>query len=148
MLATVLELQNQIPEAKEHYGRALQLDPRAPVAANNLAWLSARTDGNIDVALQLAQTAKSQMPNRHEVDDTLGWIYYKKGLSTLAITSLKASVARQPDNPTYLLHLGLAYAQNGEKENARQTLEKALRTGNNNFDGAAEARKVLDSLKG
>jgi Tfp pilus assembly protein PilF len=148
MLATVLELQNQLEEAKDHYGRALQLDPRAPVASNNLAWLSARTNGNLDLALQLAQTAKAQMPNRHEVDDTLGWIYYKKGLSTLAITSLQSSVARQPDNPIYLLHLGLAYAQNGDKNNARQTLEKALRVGNNNFQGASDARKVLDSLKG
>jgi tetratricopeptide (TPR) repeat protein len=148
MLATVLELQNQVELAKEHYGRALQLDPRAPVASNNLAWLSARTSGNLDVALQLAQTAKAQMPNRHEVDDTLGWIYYKKGLSTLAITSLAASVAQQPANPTYLFHLGMAYAQNGDKANARLMLEKALRAGNNNFDGASEARKILDSLKG
>jgi Flp pilus assembly protein TadD len=147
MLGTVLELQNRVEDAKDRYGRALALDPRAPVAANNLAWLSAQTDGNLDVALQLAQTAKSQMPTRHEVDDTLGWIYYKKGLASLAVGSLKNSVTSQPDNPMYLYHLGMAYARNGEKKNARDTLEKALRVGQNKFDGAAEARKTLDSLK-
>ena len=50
--------------------------------------------------LQLAQTAKAQLPNRHEVDDTLGWIYYKKGLSSMAVETLKTSThaaARQPD---------------------------------------------------
>ena len=70
------------------------------MAANNLAWIDATSNGNLDVALQLAQTAKAQLPNRHEVDDTLGWIYYKKGLSSMAIESLNSSTAeatRQPE---------------------------------------------------
>ncbi|MEO8680117.1 MAG: tetratricopeptide repeat protein [Vicinamibacterales bacterium] len=146
MLGTILELQGQKDAAKTHYGQALQIDPRAPVAANNLAWLNSNTNGNLDVALQLAQTAKSQMPNRHEIDDTLGWIYYKKGLSSLAIESLSASTEKQPDNPNYLYHLGLAYAQNGDKEQAKKMLEKALKSGAN-FEGAADARRVLESSK-
>ena len=39
-------------------------------------------------------------------------------------------------------------SSDGDKANARLMLEKALRAGNNNFDGASEARKVLGSLKG
>ena len=80
MLGTILDLQGKKQEAKARYNRALQIDPRAAVAANNLAWIDANTEGaNLDVALQLAQTAKAQLPNQHEIDDTLGWIYYKKG---------------------------------------------------------------------
>ena len=83
MLGTVLDLQGKKNEAKTRYNKALQIDPRAAVAANNLAWIDANTEGaNLDMALQLAQTAKAQLPNRHEVDDTLGWIYYKKGMAT------------------------------------------------------------------
>ena len=147
MLGTILELQGKKDEAKQRYNTALQVDPRAAVAANNLAWINATTDGNLDMALQLAQTAKSQLPNRHEVDDTLGWIYYKKGLSTLAIESLNASATRQPDNPSYNYHLALAHHQNGDKEQARKLLEKALKA-NANFEGAAEAKKLLESIKG
>src|SRR5918993_5120918 len=126
MLGTILELQGRKDEAKARYNKALQTDPRAAVAANNLAWIDANNNGNLDVALQLAQTAKAQLPNRHEVDDTLGYIYYKKGLSSMAIEALSASTTRQPDNPNYNYHLALAHHQNGDKEQARKLLLKAL----------------------
>ena len=145
MLGTILELQGRKDDAKARYSKALQVDPRAAVAANNLAWISANTNGNLDVALQLAQTAKAQLPNRHEVDDTLGWIYYKKGLSSMAIEALSASTQKQPDNPSYNYHLALAHHQNGNKDEAKKLLEKALKS-KATFDGVEEAKKLLDTL--
>ena len=145
MLGTILELQGKKDEAKKRYGKALQIDARAAVAANNLAWINANTDDNLDMALQLAQTAKAQLPSRHEIDDTLGWIYYKKGLSSMAVESLKTSTLKQPDNPLYNYHLALAYNQSGNKVEARKHLEKALST-KKTFEGAEEARKLLESL--
>ncbi len=124
MLGTILELQGRKDDAKARYSKALQTDPRAAVAANNLAWIDANSNGNLDVALQLAQTAKAQLPTRHEIDDTLGWIYYKKGLSSMAIESLTASTQRSPDNPSYNYHLALAHHQNGNKVEAVKFLEK------------------------
>src|SRR5204863_9857440 len=103
-------------------------------------------NGNLDMALQLAQTAKSQHPNRHEVDDTLGWIYYKKGLSSMAIDSLTNSTIKAPDNPSYNYHLALAHHQNGNNAEAKKFLEKALNS-KAKFDQADEARKLLDSIK-
>jgi Flp pilus assembly protein TadD len=145
MLGTILELQGKLDEAKGRYNKALQIDPRAAVAANNLAWISARTNGNLDMALQLAQTAKAQLPNRHEVDDTLGFIYYKKGLSSMAIEALSNSTQKQPDNPSYNYHLALAYHQNGNNDEARKHLQKAL-SSKSTFASADEAKKLLDSL--
>ena len=101
--------------------------------------------GNLDVALQLAQAAKSRLPNSPEVDDTLGWVYYKKGLNTLAIGSFQSSIEKDPKNPLYHYHLGLAYAKNGDKDKARDSLKQALSL-NPKFDGAAEAQKTLASL--
>jgi Tfp pilus assembly protein PilF len=147
MLGTILQLQGKNDDAKTRYNKALQVDPRAAVAANNLAWIDANSNGNLDMALQMAQTAKSRLPNRHEVDDTLGWIYYKKGLSSQAIESLSVSVQRQPDNPSYNYHLALAHHQSGNNAEARKLLEKALKS-KANFEGADEARKLLDSLAG
>lgn len=147
MLGTILQLQGKDGDAKQRYSKALQSDPRAAVAANNLAWIDANSNANLDVALQLAQTAKSRLPNRHEVDNTLGWIYYKKGLSSLAIESLSASAQRQPDNPTYNYHLALAHHQSGNNAEARKYLEKALKA-KPDFEGAADAKKLLESIKG
>ena len=80
MLGTVLDMQGKKQEAKKRYTTALQVDPRAAVAANNLAWIDANTEGgNLDMALQLAQTAKAQLPNQHEVDDTLGLDLLQEG---------------------------------------------------------------------
>ena len=46
---------------------------------------------NLDVALGLAQTAKSQLANDPQVANTLGWVYYKKGLPGLAVPILRDS---------------------------------------------------------
>lgn len=140
-------LQNKLVEAKAAYERALGVDPRAPVAANNLAQLYSDRNENLEVALQLAQTAKAGLPTAPEVDDTLGWIYYKKGNGPAAVTSLKQAVAAQPGNAVYLYHLGAAYALTKDVGNARQTLEKALKSPGG-FDGAQDARKILNSLGG
>jgi tetratricopeptide (TPR) repeat protein len=147
LAGVLLQLQNKPDEAKIRYQKALEIDPRAAVAANNLAWLYAERNENLDIALQLAQTAKAQLPASYEVDDTLGWVYYKKGLSTLAVAAFQRSVQLQPDNASYVGHLGLAYAQSGDKVKARQSLERALKL-KADFDGADEARKVLKSIGG
>ena len=125
MLGTILELQGKKDDAKARYNKALQSDPRAAVAANNLAWLDANSNGNLDVALQLAQTAKAALPNQPEVNDTLGWIYYRKGLIAPALTSLRESVATDANNPTSTYHLALAYQQNGAHDLAARMFDRA-----------------------
>jgi tetratricopeptide (TPR) repeat protein len=146
MIGVLLESQNKRDEARKQYEQVIALDSRAPVAANNLAWIYAETGGNLDVALQLAQAARDQLPDTPEVQDTLGWIYYKKGFQTLAIASFRASVDKDPKNATYLTHLGLAYAKNGDVSKARETLENALKT-DPNAHGADEARKFLGAFR-
>ena len=68
MLGTILLRQNKAGEARKHFERALQINPRAAVAANNLAWDYANSGGNLDTALQLAQTAKAELPDNASVD--------------------------------------------------------------------------------
>jgi Tfp pilus assembly protein PilF len=147
MSAIILQTQGQTTLAKERYEAILQQDPSAAVAANNLAWILAETDESIDRALQYARSAKASLPQRAEVSDTLGWIYFKKGLWPQAVTALRESAGREPGNPVFLYHLGAAYAKTGENDKARVTLEQALKLGAN-FDGAVDARRILDSLPG
>ncbi|HKV98478.1 MAG TPA: tetratricopeptide repeat protein [Vicinamibacterales bacterium] len=146
-IAVLLSLQGKTDEARAQYEKVIALDPNAAVAANNLAQMYADRNENLDVALQLAETAKRQMPDNPDVDDTIGWVYYKKRVSALAVAAFKRSVAAQPQNALYLSHLGMAYAQAGSRALARQTLEKALKI-STTFDGADEARRLLQSLGG
>jgi Flp pilus assembly protein TadD len=139
----LLDMQHRTSDARARYERALEVDPRAAVAANNLAWIYAETGGNLDIALQLAQTAKAKLPDRAEVNDTLGWIYHKKGLSAMGVAPLLQSVQKDPANPNYHFHLGMAYLGSGDKVKGRAALQKALSL-DPNFSEAAEARQRLN----
>ena len=80
------------------------------------------------------------------MNDTLGWVYYKKGMPILAVQPFRDSVERAPKNPMYQFHLGLAYVKTGDTAGARKALEAALAL-DPKFKGAEEAQKTLASLK-
>jgi cellulose synthase operon protein C len=146
MVGVLLDMQHKYDESAKVYESVVKTTPRAGVAANNLAFNYATRGVNLDAALQLAQTAKQQMPTNWEVDDTIGFVYYKKGLPELAIPPLLLCAEKAPKDPTCHFHLGLAYAKAGNKDKATASLEKALAL-QPAFEGADEARATLASLR-
>jgi tetratricopeptide (TPR) repeat protein len=157
-LIGMLEMNMQnIDAAIENYRKALSLDGNAIFAANNLAWLYALYGkGNLDEAVRLAQSAVQANPEVPSFADTLGWVYYKKGLYAAATEQLKKAVtvdetAARRNNlsptPTYRYHLGAALAAKGDKAGARREIENALRLAEKSpFPEADEARKALADL--
>jgi tetratricopeptide (TPR) repeat protein len=145
MIGVISEAEGKVAEAKKAYERALTVDPRAPLAANNLAYIFAEEGSELQRALSLAQTAKAQLPDDPDINDTLGWVYYKQNLPKQAVNTLEESVKKNPRNPLYQYHLGLAYLQGGDKGKARSALQAALKL-QPNFTGAGEARKALSGL--
>lgn len=146
MLGILVSREGKEDEARRWYEKALESNPRAAVAANNLAWLYVKRNEKLDVALQLAQTAKSVMPDDPEINDTLGWVFVQKGLPSLAIPPLEQSVQSRPGNAVGLYHLGIAYMRAGNDLKAQKALEQALAL-NPKFDGADDARKAIASLQ-
>lgn len=157
-LIGMLEMNRQnIDAAIDNYKKALSKDENAVFAANNLAWLYAEYGkGNMDEAVRLAQGAVQANPGVPSFSDTLGWVYYKKGLYGAAAEQLKKAVAvdeeaarrsnSQP-TPSYHYHLGVALAAKGDKAGARKEIESALRLASRtNFAEADEARKALATL--
>ena len=110
----------------------------------------------MDEAVRLAQSAVQTNPEVPSFVDTLGWVYYKKGLYAAAAEQLKKAVsvdeaaARRSNTmptPTYHFHLGVALAAKGDKAGARREIESALRLGEKTgFPEADEARKTLATL--
>jgi tetratricopeptide (TPR) repeat protein len=139
------ESQRQMPEAEKAYQKALSVDSHAAVAANNLAWIYVASNRNLDEALQLAQTALQQLPDEPHVNDTLGWIYYRKDMAGRAVPYLEASVQKNPGDPTGYYHLGMAYVRNGELDKGRAALQKAVNS-KVEFDGITDARKTLAQI--
>jgi len=157
-LIGMLETSRQnIDAAIDNYRKALSKDENAIFAANNLAWLYAEYGkGNLDEAVRLAQGIVQTHPEVPSFADTLGWVYYKKGLYGAAAEQLKKAVtvdeaqARRSNgapSPIYRYHLGVALAGKGDKAGAKRELETALRLSEKTrFAEADEARKALANL--
>jgi tetratricopeptide (TPR) repeat protein len=128
-LGQVYEAQGDFDRAKKAYQDALQINQNYVVALNALAWLECEHGGSLNEALELAQQAKKQQPDNPHINDTLAWIYYKKGLYPSAVELLETAVAENPKNPAYQYHLGMAYLTAGRQEQGRRTLQAALRGG-------------------
>ena len=141
---TILQGQGKTAQARDRFIRALEIDPDAAVAANNLAWLYAESADHLDAALDLAERAKAKLPKSHEIDDTLGFVHYKRNAPAEAILHFERSVAAAPDNPVYQYHLGLARAKTGDTSGARAAFDRAvaLRPG---YAEAVGARQALAS---
>jgi tetratricopeptide (TPR) repeat protein len=133
-------------DARGRYEAILALDPSAAVAANNLAWIYAAEERDLDRALRLAQTATRLMPDSAQAHDTLGWIYYRMELPALGIPALERSVALDPSSAEHFYHLGFAYAKGGDETKARAALERALKMQPQGSD-ADTARNLLPSLR-
>jgi tetratricopeptide (TPR) repeat protein len=146
IVGVLLEMQNKPVEAREKYERALDLDPRAAVAANNLASIYTESGASLEVALDLAKTARARLPNRPEVNHTLGWVYFKKGEHSMAVTPLLAAIDKNPTNPRYHYHLGLVYAAMGDRGKARASLQKSLAL-DAEFRDSGAARQALADLE-
>jgi tetratricopeptide (TPR) repeat protein len=135
-------MQQKAPEAKQKYDEVLAIDPRSLIAANNLAYIYAQANENLDRALSLAQTAVEQAPDSPDVRDTLGWVYYKKQLPDLAIRAFEESLAKNPDNPIFHYHLGLAAAKQGNLARARRSYQEALKL-KPDYTDAQQALKTI-----
>ncbi len=143
--------------AAESYRKALGKDQNAVIAANNLAWLYAvNGKGNLDEAVRLAQGVVQKNPSIPGFVDTLGWVYYKKGLYGAAVEQLQKAVALDERivkngvgnaTPDYHFHLGMALKARGDKEAARRELEQAVRLSDRApFSDTKEARSALANL--
>ena len=79
-----------------------------------------------DEAEELVKKALSLSPDDGYITDSLGWIFYKKGLFEEAVTYLKKATELAPDDPTILEHLGDAYVKANDKDKAIQYYRKAM----------------------
>ncbi len=105
----------------------LRVDPDNIQALNNLAYIKADEGVDLDIALGYAQRALRHAPNDLGITDTLGLIYLRKKLTGQALQVLRDLVNRDPSNPSFHMHLGMALYDAGDKRQAKKELETALR---------------------
>ena len=143
MVGNLYLYKGDLATARKYYERALQEDPDFAVANANMAWVDAQEGKDLDVALGMAQKAKSEMPEVPSISDTLAWVMYKRGNYSGAIPLLEECVKKTPDSTQFHYHLGLALMAAGQKEPGKAQLQVALQT---NKLGAADQEEAKQAL--
>ncbi len=129
--------------ASADYHKVLTVDSNNLMALNNLAFLLAEhgQPQQLDEALKLAQQVRALVPKSGNVDDTMGWVYYKKGMYPSAVAQLQDAVAQDP-SPLHHYHLAMAYLKNSDPKRGNEELNKALKL-NPNLPEAKQAMALL-----
>ena len=147
-LAQLFERQKKGEAAIALYNQLLERKAPPVVVKNNLAYLLAEyqpTPENLARAQKLATEVLEDRPEDPRLLDTVGWIYCRQNDFAQAKPYLEKAVIKAPQHPVLQYHLGFCLAKLGEKEAARQALEKAL-AAKGDFPKRDEAQKLLQTL--
>lgn len=132
--------------ARKYYAQALSYDPNFAVAIANTAWVDAQEGKNLDIALRMAEKAKSMEPDVPSITDTLGWVLYKREDYGAAVNLFEYCVRKVPSSGDFRFHLGLALLGEGQKARAKQNLKAALRL-KLSANEAAKAQQAIAKLQ-
>ena len=138
--------QKNYQAARETYEKLLTIDPKSPAALNNLSCLYLDHFGEVDKAYEMAQRARSFVPNDASTADTLGWVLYAKKQFPSALTLLMESAEKIPSSPDVNFHLGMTHYMLGEEPAARVALQRALQL-SADFSGSGDAKSRLAILE-
>ena len=131
VLANLEENAGNQPGAAARYRAVLDVDGSNLLALNNLAYSLATSDP--DEASKLAQRAVELAPDSAAVQDTLGWVYYRRANFTMALPYLQAAVARE-GTPRREFHLAVCYLKSGDKELGAEAPAKSAAAGSEATD--------------
>ena len=123
-LARIDEYAGNLTEAMATYRTVLNVDGQNLFALNNLAWHVALE--NPDEGSKLAQHAAEIAPDNAIVEDTLGWVFYRKGIYSTAARHLKEAFSKEP-TPQREFHLAMSYLKSGDKDLGARMVQAALR---------------------
>ena len=152
LLGMLEESRSRFNDAEAAYRKALEFSSGQPIAANNLAWLLAEREGNLDEALQLASAAVNLDPDVAGYHDTLGYVYFQKGLYLPAIEKFRRAVALEEahskktgiaSNPGYRQRLGMALARSSGRTASNNVDKTLLRSTGKRGEGELRSMRGL-----
>jgi tetratricopeptide (TPR) repeat protein len=144
-MAGVLEALGRLDEAQERYESILAEYPDAIDAASRLAVLLVTRGRSANVARHVLGEALRVAPGDPRVSDAYGWVQLHREQVPAALQFLQSATRQEPDNPTYLYHLGVAYSRAGQAALARDAFTRALRLGTA-FPDRARVEDELERL--
>lgn len=121
--------------------KVLEIDTNHAEALNYIGYSYAEAGIKLDEAMDMIQKALKIKPDSGFIIDSLGWIYYRKGLYDDALSSLQKAFSLKSDDPTIAEHLGDVYFKKSEYQQSLEMYQKAMTLKNEESD------KLMDKIK-
>lgn len=127
--AISLEKLGKIQEMELDLRKSMDLDPENPIAYNYLGYYLSESGSRLDEAFSLIRKAVELAPDNEAYQDSLGWIYYKRGMLDDALLHLNLAYQilqeKNESDPTICEHLGDLHFERGELGDSRMYWEKS-----------------------
>ena len=129
-----------------HWRKIVEADQSNVIALNNLAYALLEYAKQPDEALKYAQRAHELAPDNPDIEDTVAWALYQKGIYGTALQHLEHAVSldgrsRVPGSTVRKYHLAMAYLKEGNRERAKQILAAAQK-----LDATIPEAQMAESL--
>ena len=147
ILSNIAVMKNDLPQAEEWLEQVLDEYPDDISAKNDLGYLWADQNKNLERALAMIQEAVGAEPENAAYRDSLGWVYFRLGRFDEAVVELKKAVEVEEPDGVILEHLGDAYQAAGKADLARETWQRALERLEKSQE-ADKAQRVKQKLSG
>jgi len=141
-LGVVYDKWNKKEDSIKTMKAVIKLNAKHTNALNYLGYTYADLGINLDEAERLIKEALKHKPDDGYITDSLGWVYFKKGLFPEALNLLKKAVELVPDDPIMLEHLGDAYLKTNDRANALKFYKRSLK--NKKKDKIQLERKIKE----
>ncbi len=124
--ALTYEQQGRIELAESELKQVLKQDKHDPAALNALGYLLVEHTERFDEAMQLIKKAQKISPDDAAINDSLGWLHYRRGDIASAEHYLRKSfeAMKQPDVASHLIEV---LQKRGQKHEAENILYQMLR---------------------
>lgn len=118
---------NDYMGAEKLYAAVIELQPKNPIAYNNLAWVTAKL--NKGGAIALAEKANALAPNQPAFMDTLAGLLSGEGDYAKAVELQNKVLALQPQNALFKLNLAKIHIKGGKNDLAKKALDELAQLG-------------------
>lgn len=142
-LGVLYDKKGRTDAAIEQMKRVIELDPDHADALNYLGYTYADQGIHLEKAEELVRKALKHKPENGYIIDSLGWVYYKKGVFEKAAEYIEKAARLIPDDPVVLEHLGDVYDKLGKPQKALDTYQRALEKKAENADSLESKIEAL-----
>ena len=120
------EALDRLPEAEAELWAAVQGAPNDPDILNYLGYLWVDRDLRVEQGAEMIQRAFAADPDNGNIQDSVGWAQYRRGLYDQAVETLEQAIDKEPGNAEINDHLGDAYWRVGRRREAEWMWKRVL----------------------